>query len=186
MIELSAVLHRLAQVDRDDVKIGARTRIWQFASVIRGAELGADCNVGSCAIIDGAKIGDRVLIGHGVSLNPGIVIFEDVFVGPNATFCNDLWPSTSKDGFDIEALQSCRFVTTMVMPGASIGAGAIVLPGIAIGYGAMIAAGAVVDRNVPDHHLFRRDRSVVRVDPLRKRRMVVPRPEPLSMTPAAD
>jgi len=175
MIDPTAVLHPLAHVDRAGVKIGARTRIWQFASVIRSAELGADCSVGSCAIIDGAKVGDRVLIGHGVSLNPGIVIFEDVFVGPNVTFCNDLWPSTSKEGFDIEALKSCRHMTTMVMPGASIGAGAVVLPGIGIGYGAMIAAGAVVDRNVPDHYLLRRGGSLVRVDPLRKRRMVTPR-----------
>jgi acetyltransferase-like isoleucine patch superfamily enzyme len=37
----------------------------------------------------------------------------------------------------------------VVMAGAKIGANTIILPGITIGAGAMIGAGAVVKRNVP-------------------------------------
>jgi acetyltransferase-like isoleucine patch superfamily enzyme len=42
----------------------------------------------------------------------------------------------------------------VVKDGATIGANAVVLPGVVIGKRAMIAAGAVVDRDVPDDHIF--------------------------------
>lgn len=172
MISPSAFIHARAHVE--GATVGPRTRIWQFASVIRGAWLGADCNVGSCTIIDGARIGDGCTIGHGVSLNPGIEIGPGVFIGPNAIFCNDLWPSISKAGFDIDALLSQEFVTTRICGGASIGAGAILLPGVVVGAGVMIAAGATVDRSVPPNHLFRRDGEMVQIDPHRARRRMIP------------
>lgn len=172
MISPAAFIHDRAHVE--GATVGPRTRIWQFASVIRGAWLGADCNVGSCAIIDGAKVGDGCTIGHGVSLNPGIEIGARVFIGPNATFCNDLWPSTSKAGFDIEAMLAREFVTTLIGEGANIGAGAIILPGVVVGAGALIAAGAVVDRSVLGNHLFRRGGQMIQIDPQRACRRMMP------------
>jgi UDP-2-acetamido-3-amino-2,3-dideoxy-glucuronate N-acetyltransferase len=152
-IDPTARIHRLAHVE--NARIGARTRVWQFASVIRGTVLGADCNVASCATLDGPVFGDRCIISQGVAMGPGFLFGNDIFVGPNVTICNDRWPTTSKLGFDITALQRGRWAV-IVMDGASIGANAVVLPGVTIGERAMIAAGAVVSGNVPaDHILYR-------------------------------
>jgi UDP-2-acetamido-3-amino-2,3-dideoxy-glucuronate N-acetyltransferase len=168
-IDPTARIHPLAHVE--NAHIGARTRVWQFASVIRGTVLGADCNVASCATLDGPVFGDRCIISQGVAMGPGFLFGSDIFVGPNVTICNDRWPTTSKQGFDLTALQRGRWAV-IVMDGASIGANAVVLPGVTIGARAMIAAGAVVERNVPADYLLRRDGQVVPIKPeWRKRRM---------------
>lgn len=161
-IDPSAFIHPLAHVD--GAEIGARTKVWQFASVIRGTKLGNDCSVASCATLDGPVFGDRCIISQGVAMGPGFLFGDDVFVGPNVTICNDRWPRVEKDGFEPEALRSGHWAV-IVGPRASIGANAVVLPGVVIGIGAVIAAGAVVKRDVPDGHLFRRDGSCVPLDP---------------------
>lgn len=153
MIHPTAFVHPKAHVE--DATIGPRCKVWQFASVIRGTVLGADCNVASGATLDGPVFGDRCKISQGVAMGPGFLFGDDVFVGPNVTICNDRWPRVDQDGFDIEVLRAKYAV--MVLNGASIGANAVVLPGVRIGAGAMIAAGAVVNRSVPAGHLFRRD-----------------------------
>lgn len=154
-IDPTAFIHSRAHVEGST--IGARTKVWQFASVIRGTVLGSDCNVASCATLDGSRFGDRCIIGQGASIGPGFVIGNDVFIGPNVTFCNDRWPCTDKRGFDAEALRD-GFITICIGHGVSIGANAVILPGVEIGPGAMIAAGSVVNRSVPPHHLFIKNR----------------------------
>lgn len=124
--------------------IGEGTRIWAFAHVLPGARIGADCNVCDGVFIEGgAVVGDRVTIKCGVQLWRGVMLEDDVFVGPNATFTNDPFPRSRKWPTD--------YPTTSVRAGASIGANATILPGIEIGRGAMVGAGAVVTRTVPPH-----------------------------------
>ena len=79
----------------------------------------------------------------GVQLWDGVRIQDDVFIGPNATFCNDRWPRSKK--------YPAAFLQTVVESGASIGANATILPGLVIGREAMIGAGAVVTKSVPPH-----------------------------------
>ncbi|EJN11845.1 N-acetylglucosamine-1-phosphate uridylyltransferase/acetyltransferase [Bradyrhizobium sp. YR681] len=164
MIDPSAQIHRLALVE--DSEIGPRSRVWQFASVIRGTVLGADCNVASCATLDGPVFGDRCIISQGAAMGPGFRFGSDIFVGPNVTICNDRWPRVSKSGFDAEAFRRGDF-TVVVKDGATIGANAVVLPGVIIGKRVMVAAGAVVDRDIPDDHLFRRDGRITPFNPRR-------------------
>lgn len=154
LIDPSAQIHRLALVE--DAQVGARTRVWQFASVIRGARLGSDCNVASGATLDGCWFGDRCIISQNVAMGPGFLIGDDVFIGPNVTICNDMWPVTNKTNFDVEALRA-DFVAVQIKSGASIGANAVVLPGVVIGANAVVAAGAVVPYNVPANMLFQRN-----------------------------
>lgn len=161
----SAQIHSKAEVK--NATIGARTRVWQFSSVIRDATIGEDCSVASCCIVDGADVGDRTIISHGAFIDPGIVIGDDVFIGPNVCLCNDAFPRADKTGFDMAVLISGEFVTTRIEDGASLGANVTVLPGLVIGAGAMIAAGAVVDKDVPPHHLFKRSGEMVLIDPRR-------------------
>jgi acetyltransferase-like isoleucine patch superfamily enzyme len=122
--------------------IGDRTRVWAFAHVLPGAQIGADCNICDHTFIENdVRVGDRVTVKCGVQLWDGVTIEDDVFIGPNATFTNDAFPRSQQ--------RPEKFIQTLVKQGASIGANATILPGITIGEKAMIGAGSVVTRNVP-------------------------------------
>lgn len=136
-----AFIHERALCESDDV--GEGTRIWAFAHVLPGARIGRDCNVCDGVFVeDAVVVGDRVTIKCGVQLWNGVVLEDDVFIGPNATFTNDRFPRSREWG---------EQATTIVRTGASIGANATILPGLEIGRGAMVGAGAVVTRSVPPH-----------------------------------
>lgn len=161
----SAFIHPRAQVDRD-CEVGARSRVWQFASVIRNATLGEDCSIATCSIVDGSSLGHNVIVSHGAFIDPGMKIGCDVFIGPHVALCNDAWPRVGKEGwFDPGALIKGDIVVTIIEDGASIGANATLMPGVRVGKGAMVAANAFVDRDVPDDHLFKRDGRIARIDP---------------------
>lgn len=162
-IHPTAFVHEAATVE--NASVGARTKVWQYATIIRNAWVGQDCKIGSCSIIDGAILGDECAVGHGAQLHPGTQIGQKVFIGPGAIFCNDCWPRIEKDGFDLERLLDGSFCTIAVAEKASIGAGAIILPGVKIGRGAMIAAGVTVRKSVPAFHLFKPDGSIVPLAP---------------------
>ncbi len=151
------------------VEIGTCTKIWQFATVIRSAKIGEYCTVGACSVVDGAEVGDRCLIGHGAQIHPGTKIGNNVFVGPGAIFCNDMWPSTKKDGFEIGDNW-----TIVVEDGAVIGAGAVILPGVRIGKGSMVAAGAVCDEPLPPGVIFQRNGYIASMPTGRKRMRFAP------------
>lgn len=153
----------LAHVD-GSVLIGQGTQVWQFASVIRKSVVGVFCSIGAGAIVDAATVGDDCLIGAGAQLHPGTKIGSSVFVGPGAVFCNDAWPSVSKDGFDSGVLLRGEFVTAAVEDHVSIGARAVILPGVRIGEYARIAAGAVVGEDVPPRHIFKRSGAICEID----------------------
>lgn len=122
--------------------IGEGTRIWAFAHVLPGANIGRGCNICDGVFIENdVAVGNNVTVKCGVQLWDGVTLEDDVFVGPNATFTNDLRPR-SKAYPD-------AFLRTLVEKGASIGANATILPGIRIGRNAMVGAGAVVTRSVP-------------------------------------
>lgn len=151
--------------------IGARSIVWEFAKVIRGAKIGDDCSIGGCAIVDGAKVGHRCAIGHGAQIHPGVRIGNDVFVGPGAIVCNDSWPRVAKDGFDAVSLLDGKFVTVEVNDAVSIGAGAIILPGVVIGSASVIAAGSVVTHSMPACSLWKRSGGWVPLMARRPQRM---------------
>jgi len=143
--DASVFVHDRALVE-DDVEVGAGTRVWAFAHILSGARIGCGCNICDHTLIEGnVRLGNRVTIKSGVYLWDGVVIDDDVHVGPCATFTNDLRP------------RSCRMRGTYPVlrlhRGCSIGANATLLPGVRIGSWAMVGAGAVVTRDVPGHAL---------------------------------
>ena len=142
----SVFVHERALCESDE--IGPRTRIWAFAHVMRGARVGADCNIcGHVFIEAGARVGNGVTLKNNVSVWDKVVIDDDVFVGPSAVFTNDLIPraKVKKPTED--------FLPTFVKQGATIGANATIVCGVTIGPQAFVGAGAVVTKNVPAHAL---------------------------------
>ena len=137
--------HHMAVVE-DGVVIGKRTRIWAFAHLLKGVTVGDDCNVCDHTFIEGrVRIGNRVTVKCGVSLWDGVVVEDDVFIGPNVVFTNDKRPRSRR--------RPPEYPETKLKQGCSLGANATILPGLTVGRWAMIGAGAVVTRNVPDFAL---------------------------------
>ncbi len=132
--------------DVQSKQIGEGARVWQYVVILPGAIIGREGNICShCFIENEVVIGDRVTVKCGVQLWDGITLEDDVFVGPNATFTNDLQPRSRNS--------AAQLLPTVVKKGASIGANATILPGLTIGEGAMVGAGAVVTKDVPPRTL---------------------------------
>jgi len=71
----------------------------------------------------------------------GIELEDNVMIGSNVTFTNDLYPRAKN--------KEWKRLNTKICNGASVGAGSTLLPGITIGERAMIGAGSVVLSDVP-------------------------------------
>ena len=126
----------------DSEHIGDGTKIWEFTHVLAGAKIGKDCNVCAHVFIESdVVVGDRVTIKCGVQLWDGLRVANDVFIGPNATFVNDLFPRSKQ--------YPEKYLQTHIGDRASIGANSTILGGIEIGEDAMVGAGAVVTKSVP-------------------------------------
>lgn len=137
-------IHPLADVK--STEIGSDTRIWQYSIVLSGARIGKNCNICAHTLIEGdVVVGDNVTIKSGVFLWDGTRLESHVFVGPNATFTNDMFPRSKA--------YPEAFSGITIKQGASIGANATLLPGITIGANAMVGAGAVVTQDVPERAL---------------------------------
>ncbi|HEX6346018.1 acyltransferase [Umezawaea sp.] len=137
-------VHPAGLCESEDV--GDGTRVWAFAHVLPGARIGRDCNVCDGAFVEGgAVLGDRVTVKNGTLVFDGVVCEDEVFLGPNVLFTNDLRPRAAirRTG---DALLS-----TTVRRGASLGAGTVVVCGIEIGGYAFAAAGSVITEDVPAH-----------------------------------
>jgi acetyltransferase-like isoleucine patch superfamily enzyme len=136
--------HPLSLVESET--IGRGTRVWAWAHVMKGAAIGADCNIGEhCFIEGGVVLGDRVTVKNGVAVWQGVTAEDDVFLGPNAVLTNDLRPRSRVYHDHVDR--------TLLRQGCSIGANATVVCGVTVGRWAMVGAGSVVTRDVPDHGL---------------------------------
>lgn len=132
-----------------DVKLGVNVRIYSFTNLY-GCEIGDDTKIGTFVEIQkGVRIGRRCKISSHTFICEGVIIEDEVFVGHNVTFINDLYPrATNAEGaLQTEADWEC--VPTRIKRGASIGSGATLLAGITVGEHALVGAGSVVTRDVP-------------------------------------
>ena len=140
------MIHETAIVE-EGAQLGEGTRVWHFAHIRKGAKIGKNGNIGKDVYIDtNVIIGDNCKIQNFASLYHGLIIGNNVFIGPHVCFTNDLFPRAS-------IWNEERLVKTVVKDGASIGANSTIIAGITIGESAMVGAGAVVTKDVPNHAL---------------------------------
>lgn len=141
---MSFFKHELSQVD--SISIGAQTKIWQFVVVLKDAVIGENCNICShCFIENKVKIGNNVTVKAGVYLWDGIEVADDVFIGPNVVFTNDVYPRSK---------QFKEPDKTIIGKGVSLGANSTILAGTVLGDYAMTGVGSVVTRNLKSHGLY--------------------------------
>jgi UDP-2-acetamido-3-amino-2,3-dideoxy-glucuronate N-acetyltransferase len=111
--------------------------------VLSGAQLGTDVVVGAfCFIASGAVVGAGTRIQSHTSVWDGVVLGEDVFVGPGAQFTN---VHHARAAFP----RAPNWEITIVEDGATVGANATLVAPVRVGKYAVIGAGAVVTHDVP-------------------------------------
>jgi len=132
-----------------DVKLGANVKIFDFTNLY-GCQIGDNTKIGTFVEIQkGAKIGSNCKISSHTFICEGVTIEDNVFIGHNVTFINDLYPrATSNDGTP-QTDDDWKCISTLVKNGASIGSSTTILCGVTIGERAIIGAGSVVTKDVP-------------------------------------
>ncbi|MBI2101503.1 N-acetyltransferase [Candidatus Woesearchaeota archaeon] len=136
-----------------NVKLGKNVMIYNFVNIY-GCEIGNNTKVGSFVEIrDGVKIGKNCKIQAFAFLPQGVILEDEVFIGPHACFVNDKVPRATTGGRLKEIGKDWKPLATIVKKGASIGANATILGGITIGRNSIVGAGAVVTKDVPDNSI---------------------------------
>jgi UDP-2-acetamido-3-amino-2,3-dideoxy-glucuronate N-acetyltransferase len=139
-------VHETARVD-DGAEIGAGTKIWHYCHVSPGARIGHHVTMGQNVYVDGAaQIGNNVKIQNNVSIYAGVVIEDDVFLGPSCVFTNVSNPRAQVN-------RHALYEPTRLGRGCTVGANATIVCGVTLGCYAFVAAGAVVTKDVPDYAL---------------------------------
>lgn len=132
-----------------DVKLGKNTKVFNFVNLY-GCEIGDNTKIGCFVEIQkGAKISNNCKISSHTFICEGVTIEDDVFIGHNVTFINDIYPrSTSRDG-KLQTEDDWRCIPTLIKKGASIGSSVTLLCGITVGENAIVGAGSVVTKDIP-------------------------------------
>lgn len=142
---MKVFIHETAEVS-EAAKIGKGSKIWNHAQIREKSEVGEECIISKNVYIDtGVRIGNHVKIQNNVNVYHGVIVEDDVFLGPSMTFTNDMFPRAFNMDWEISE--------TRVRKGASIGANVVIVCGVEIGEYSMIGAGSVVTKDVPDFAL---------------------------------
>lgn len=145
--EVPYFAHESAYVD-SGAEVGAGTKIWHFAHILKGARIGKRCVLGQNVNVDGgAVVGNNVKIQNNVSVYAGVVVEDDVFLGPSCVLTNVTNPRSQVN-------RHALYERTTLKRGATIGANATIVCGITVGRYAFIGAGSVVTKSVPDYALM--------------------------------
>ena len=139
--------HESSFVD-DNVNIGVDTKIWHFSHILSGSNIGENCSFGqNCVVGPKVNIGNGVKVQNNISIYEGVVVEDDVFLGPSMVFTN----VTNPRAFIVRREE---FKKTLLKKGCSIGANATIVCGVTIGEYALIGSGAVVNKDVKPYALM--------------------------------
>jgi acetyltransferase-like isoleucine patch superfamily enzyme len=135
----------------DDVHMGKNVKISKFVNLY-GCSIGANSKIGSFVEIQkNAAIGKNCKISSHSFICEGVIIEDNVFLGHNVTFTNDIYPRATTSQGTLQTDEDWNCTPTLVKKGASIGSSATLLCGITIGENAIVGAGSVVTKDVPSN-----------------------------------
>jgi acetyltransferase-like isoleucine patch superfamily enzyme len=150
-----------------DVRLGKNVSLSKFINLY-GCEIGDNTKVGAFVEIQkNASIGSNCKISSHTFICEGVIIEDNVFVGHNVTFINDLLPRATTDGGTMQTEADWICEKTIIKRGASIGSSATLLCGITVGENAIVGAGSVVTKDVPPN-------TIVAGNPARFKRNIAP------------
>lgn len=133
----------------DDVQVGENVKIYSFVNLY-GCKIGDNSKIGTYVEIQkGAVVGRNCKISSHTFICEGVTIEDDVFIGHNVTFINDVYPKATTDNGKLQTKEDWVCIKTFVRRGASIGSSATLLCGITVGENAIVGAGSVVTKDVP-------------------------------------
>lgn len=132
-----------------DVKRAEGVTIHRFVNLY-GCEIGENTKIGTFVEIQkGAKIGRNCKISSHTFICEGVTIEDEVFIGHNVTFINDLFPRATTASGRLQTMSDWQCLPTTIARRASVGSSATILAGVRVGEGAMVGAGSVVTKDVP-------------------------------------
>lgn len=120
---------------QENVVIGEGTRVGSMTVIHQGAHIGSGVTIGSHCNICHCIIGNQTSIQTACHITKGVIIEDNVFIGPGVITLND-------------KLKGQEMVYPYIEEGAKIGGGSVILPGVRIGRNAVVGAGSVVTKNV--------------------------------------
>ncbi|AOT09707.1 acyltransferase [Pseudoalteromonas luteoviolacea] len=134
-------VHASAIID-DGAQIGDDTRVWHFAHVCGGAQIGKGCSLGQNVFVGNkVTIGNNVKVQNNVSVYDNVYLEDDVFCGPSMVFTNVYNPRSFIE-------RKTEYRDTIVKKGATLGANCTVVCGVTIGEYSLVGAGAVINKDV--------------------------------------
>jgi len=134
-----------------DVKLGKDVAVHAFVNLY-GCAIGDHTKIGAFVEIQkNATVGRNCKISSHTFICEGVHIEDDVFIGHNVTFINDLYPRATSATGGLQTEEDWKVIETSVRKGASVGSSATILAGVTIGEFAIVGAGAVVTKDVPPH-----------------------------------
>jgi len=133
----------------EDVKLGKNVKIFDFVNLY-GCEIGDNTKIGTFVEIQkGVKVGKNCKISSHSFLCEGVTVEDNVFIGHNVTFINDIYPRATTGDGELQTEEDWVCISTLIKKGASIGSSATLLCGITIGENAIVGAGSMVTKDVP-------------------------------------
>lgn len=146
--KINEVVHRTLKLSKKMNNADELETIRYYLGEIIGAKIDETTTIFTPFYTNFGKfisLGKNVFINHACSFLDmgGIVIEDDVLIGPKVNIITENHPSNPGDR---KALIT-KSVT--IKRNVWIGAGAIILPGVTIGENSIVAAGAVVSKDVP-------------------------------------
>ena len=133
----------------NNVRLGKNVKIFDFVNLY-GCTIGDYSKIGAFVEIQkNAVIGKNCKISSHTFICEGIHIKDNVFIGHNVTFINDVYPRAVNKNGTLQSEEDWKIIETFIENGVSIGSSATILAGIKIGANSIVGAGAVVTKDVP-------------------------------------
>ncbi len=149
----SAFVHETADVS-PDASIGTGSKIWHYAQVREGAQLGENVIVGRGAYVGtGVELGDNCKVQNYALVYEPAKLANGVFIGPAVVLTNDHYPRAINADGSLKSAHDWEPVGVTIGEGASIGASATCVAPVTIGRWALVGSGSVVIKDVPDFAL---------------------------------
>ena len=137
-----------------DVRLGNDVKLHAFVNLY-GCTIGDSTSIGTFVEIQKkSHIGSQCKISSHTFICEGVTIGDQVFLGHNVTFINDLYPKAVTGQDEMQTDSDWTVLPTDVGQGASIGSSVTILCGVKIGAGAIIGAGSLVLKDIPENEVW--------------------------------